>query len=739
MYFEEFWSFLVNLLQENFKGIVKLWSSTDNASVTSLNWDHIGYWMVFFVIFTFMMVFVLCRSKLLEKLSNYVFSLSLIIWFFGVLVYIVGFYNSGANGFSVVLRAIVSSFKMFVVSNELARVPQFLRNDSSYMTAFSVLHSLAAFITFLFIFKMLGYKMKSSLRMLSYKLWRAKGKVVHVFWGVNEASCLLAEDIYRNHNTETIIFVDIDKENDDNPQRKVTMSHITNTITIKNSEIVRLEAIGALVDHCYNGPAAFKQEGNIDLFGALHLKSIRAIVRKSCRANFYFLSNDEGQNISGALNLQKDTMLRAINEENKPFIYVRARRNTNDGMCNSYLQNNVDLNRMQIKIVDASYLSIATLKQNEATLPVNCVAIDKKTGMVDGAFVSLIIGFGSTGQEAFNFLYEFAAFVNKGLKRSPFKCYAFDEKMDKMSGLVKEVMPAITEEELTLVKTSVDSELFWEKVRTIIDDLNYVVITLGNDEVALPVAVNLFKLALQKRSANLPMLKIMLRCYDNANRNRMVEVVQNLNQCTEGCNVEICLFGMEKDLYCCSTILSDTILTMAKEFNKVYELSNLSADEQWKNNFGENEVLRLMSNKKISRYHAVNDINRRIAQNISNALHSQTKLKLMGFGMNEISERLKLYYGYVNGRQEGTVKYPCSEEDMTLLHTIAAVEHERWVASHKLMGYTYGAETDHVKQCHRCLCLWSDLDEKTQAYDCNVVDTTIRMTYKKCSAQKTWG
>ena len=62
---------------------------------------------------------------------------------------------------------------------------------------------------------------------------------------------------------------------------------------------------------------------------------------------------------------------------------------------------------------------------------------------------------------------------------------------------------------------------------------------------------------------------------------------------------------------------------------------------------------------------------------------------------------------------------------------MAIVEHERWVASHKLLGYTYSPENNFVKKQHKCLCKWECLDETTKSYDCNVVDTTIKMAYEK--------
>ena len=693
----------------------------------------IGYWILLLGLLLVLSICFLSNkktSRLLESISNNLLVVSSVIWLLGVVVYIVGFYRDELNWLSVIPRAIISSFKMFVVTNELARVPKELQENAIYMSAFSIVHFIAAFITFLFIFKMVGYKIKSSLKMLIHKWFYAKSKVVHLFWGVNEASCLLAEDIRKNHATETIIFVDIDEECDDNTQKKATLSHITNTITINNSEIARLDAIDALVDHCYNGPATLKCDNETDIFGSLHLKNIGTIVQKSNRSYFYFLSNDEAQNMAGALNLQKDKRLRSM-VDNTPIIYVHARRDANNEVFDHYSQYDEDSQRMEIKIVDSAYLSIVTLKQDEAALPVNCVKIDKATGLVNSPFKSLIVGFGSTGQEAFKFLYEYSAFVGPDLKKSPFKCYAIDEKMNKIAGLIRKKMPAIGEDELTLVQATVDSEEFWENIETLIRGLNYVVIALNNDSMGLSLAVNLFKYALKYRPSSSPMLKIMVRCYDNGNEKRMTEVVNNLNKSIEGNNIEIRLYGREKDLYCCNTILSDATLTEAKEFNKVYENSELSAEEQWEKNFGEDEIIRLINKKKMSRYHAIYDINRRIAQNISNSLHCRTKMILMSFAKDEASERLRLYYGYVISREEDTTKYKCSKEDAQLLQNIAMVEHERWIASHKLMGYTYNPVNDCVQKHHKCICHWDDLDEVTQSYDCNVVDTTIKMAYKK--------
>ena len=727
LFFKNILVMLKAFIEANFRGMFTSWQTVDKATqAPSICWEAITSWLILFVIFVVIFVLILCKAGVVKWLSKHILISAFAVWLLGAGVYIVGYYHENLNGVSMVLRSIVSSFKMFVVSNDLSRVSGLLRNNPSYITLFTVLHFSAAFITFLFIFKMVGYKIRSSWNLLRHKWRYSKGSVVHLFWGVNEASCLLAEDVHQNYPTETIIFVDIDEESEDSSQKKATLSNIANIITIKNSEIARLDKIGALIDHCYNGPASLNDDRAKDIFASLHLKNIGAILQRSRQTYFYFLSDNETQNIAGALNLQQDAVVRTIVDK---VIYVHARKDANNEVFDHYSQYD-ETPRAKIKLIDSSYLSIATLKDDERALPVNCVEVDKTTGYVTSPFTALIVGFGGTGLEAFKFLYEYSAFVGPDMKRSPFRCYAIDANISSIAGLVREKMPAISDQELTMIQASVDSEAFWNKVKNIISDLNYVVIALNDDALGLSLAVNLFKYALQNRDASLPMLKIMLRCYNNSNEIRMSEVVRNLNHSVEGENVEICLYGKKRDLYRCKTILSNNTLQEAKEFHAIYENSELSAAEQWSKSFGPQEIARLMRDKKMSRYHAIYDINRRIMQNISNSLHRNSKMILMGFGSEEYSERLRLYYGYASSRKEGTTTYECNLADAKLLQTIAMVEHERWVASHKLMGYTYGPEADFVKKQHPCLRPWTELDEMTQSYDCNVVDATIKMAYK---------
>ena len=681
------------------------------------------------------------KSRLIAFVSNNLLLLSGLIWLLGSCLYLFGFFKPSLPWLAVIPRAIISSFKMFTLGHDLARVHSELQVNAWYMSIFSVVHFAAAFVTFVFIFKMIGFKLKSSWNIIKCT-WnsRLKDKTVHLFWGVNNASCLLAQDIYKEaqklSRQDVIIMIDIDEDSNDDSKKKATLNRITNTITITESEMQIFEDIHALVDHCYDGPAALtflgenKNSKKINIFKTLHLRRIGKIVERAGKVNCYFLSNDETQNILGALNMSSDWRIKAKSSE-RACAYIHARRDANNEVFDHYSQYDSKSERMKFYLLDSAYLSVAPLKDDVRTLPVNSVRVDLKTGFVKSPFTALLVGFGATGQEAFKFLYEYSAFIGPDLRKTPFKCYAIDENMDRIEGLVRMKMPAITEDELSLIKAKVDSKEFWNKIDTIIRDLNYVVIAMNNDSLGLSLAVNLFKYALLHRAKDLPMLKILVRCYENSNVLRMKEVVTNLNKSIDGQNVELQIFGEACKIYACHTIMSYVTLRDAKEFNSVYENSKVSADEQWTENFGQDKVTAFMKKKGVSRYHAIYDINRRIAQNVSNVLHGRTKLLLMGLGESDLSDRFKLFYGYVNSRKNLTTKYKCGDEDAQLLRNMAIVEHERWIAAHKLMGYSYASKTDYVKKYHECMCPFDELDEEIQSYDCNVVDTTIKLAYKK--------
>lgn len=102
-----------------------------------------GYLMLFFLLLLLLSVCLIAGGRFKgfpEWVSRHLLGTAFALWLLGVIIYIIGFYDDRLNGLAIVPRAIISSFKMFVVSNDLARVQEVLRKDAVYMTLFSLVH-----------------------------------------------------------------------------------------------------------------------------------------------------------------------------------------------------------------------------------------------------------------------------------------------------------------------------------------------------------------------------------------------------------------------------------------------------------------------------------------------------------------------------------------------------------------------------------------------------------------------
>ncbi len=705
----------------------------------------------------FILLCVVFRStwkKVVDFLSHHLLIASLIVLIAGFLVYTWGYFNPELGWYSVIPRSVISSFRMFVVVHDLARVDKELFTNDIYMACFSLTHFAAALLTFLMIFKLVGFRLFSKIRLkiLQWRFRFCSKAPIHVFWGINEESLLLAESIKARGEKDSaikddrIIFVSIVKDSADMPRQKASLVSVIDVVTLRNSELERLDKIDALVDNCHNGPSSVQPSENredelpTDVFGSLRLRVLRKIVARAKAVNFYLLSDDEEQNVSGALNLQND---KTVTSRDKVKIYVHARKTINAELFDTYAQYvEHDDKKPSVKLVDSAYKSVKRLKETDGCLPVDCVEYDYRTGLVSSPFTSLIVGFNATGQEAFKYLYEHGTFIGPNKEKLPFKCYAVDQNMTAIEGIItSKVGYVIDSNELELINAEVNSKVFWDKVELIINDLNYAVIALNNDELGLQLAVNLFKLALRKRDNKLP-LKIALRCYDSRNIRMMHKAEKNLNESIKKSqikNVSLTVFGDQSKIFDYESVLSDAALVKAKRYNWVYAKTSgdgfeNSAEKQWQASFGSEAVNNLLG-KDASRgslYHAKYELLCKIEQNFANVAHAKTKLPLMG--IDKDLTKLNALLDVIRNREPGKTDYKCDNAEYAeLLHNMALLEHERFISARHLKGFIQdpnnkeAPQKDFVKKYHNCLCAFSKLKESTQSYDNNVIDTTLRL------------
>ena len=103
-------------------------------------------------------------------------------------------------------------------------------------------------------------------------------------------------------------------------------------------------------------------------------------------------------------------------------------------------------------------------------------------------------------------------------------------------------------------------------------------------------------------------------------------------------------------------------------------------------------------------------------------------------GVENDDKKLKALLEIARNRKSKTTDYRCDNAEYAeLLHNMALLEHERFISARHLKGFIQdpnnkeAPQKDFVKKYHDCLCPFSKLEEPTQSYDNNVIDTTLRL------------
>lgn len=673
------------------------------------------------------------RQKTADFLIRHLFWEFAGVWALGVTLYSVGYNWSGSEGdfFATVPRAVMSSFEMFLFESDVHDLSEACEENRLFMVVFSLTHFAAVLLTSLFILKVIGFRGRAFMHLLKYARLSRKREHLNIFWGTNEASFILAANIHRHAaGRNAIVFV---VQSDEQPGHSAShegaaLHSLLNLRSMEETDIERLTAMNAYVTLCGMNLARLDGQGGSDLFGRLRLKLLRRIILQSPAVRIFLLSDNEQENIQCALRLLKD---QAALPSRPTTIYVHARRT-----CQEVLDNEAAAagSPVRLRAVDSSYLCIASLKQQPEYHPVRFVAVDTAQAAVTSPFSALLVGFGQTGQEALDFLYEFSAFIAPDGKKSPARYCAIDRQMETLSGGYFLRRPAMkSDPSIELFGAAIGSEPFWGKVEELLPALNYVVIATGEDEQSIALAAELYRQACRAKRNDLSHFKIFVRCYtlENFDRMQKIAAVCNANNRAASGGGEIILFGDPRSLYTYPLIIDDCILQQAKEFHKVYK--EVQPDPErggkealWQQAFGPEGVARA-AKAAGSRLFAMQRLNREMAQNIADCLHMPTKFRLLDIADADTGRH---WYEITRTRPADSIDYPSANEAEALkLLNLAKCEHLRWEAAHRIWGYIPGAIKSEVEKTHPCLCTWEELTVDTQRYDCCVVDTSLKIVY----------
>lgn len=438
----------------------------------------------------------------------------------------------------------------------------------------------------------------------------------------------------------------------------------------------------------------------------------RILENNACEV--YLLSDDYNANLQCAGILQKAGC--------KAKIFCRACR---EGVNRMYEETLSMTPNVTVHLVDESYLAVRELldQSHKELLPVNFVdkgkdTIGKLEGWVDSPFNSMILGFGELGQEALGFLYEYGAFVGRDFKRSPFSCTVLDKNMDILEKAFCVRYPGMGENSGVIYnKCEVGSNDFWTKMKSLILDLNYIVICLGDDRLNLQVASEILNLALRENKDLTHNFAILVAQQNPDYLNEIT--VKHLNSIAQ---YHKCVhaFGELKSVWRYQVISNSTLDDKARNYYASYEKAASGKDVDKDVLWEKREDAILSSEDYKERMNCI----RKRSQDYANVLHANTKFALLGSEIfdcrkdiaNQIPEMVNLSSKHYSGVDKHVEQ---------VLHYLAVLEHIRWEASHVAMGYVPGPETDAVKKTHKYITPFEKLDDKTKHYDYLVVRTTF--------------
>lgn len=692
------------------------------------------------------------------------------------------------------LRSLVCSFQLFAASIDSNVLDEIKGHE--YVKGLISLQAILSFACTIAILISLAYaRVRAYIKLHKQTTIDESQNHLYVFFGMNDPSKLLAKSIKaKEGNRGVVLFVENNQVNEDNQNG---WDSIVGLFTHRRQTFSEADSLDARVTFTETRLCDVDIEdindndlGKKDVLKEINLIKLKELIckLKDCPANaelhIFFLSTNEDENIQAMSVLARDATINEVNNCIIQKFYCHARQNG----LNRVVEDIAVKRGLDVRIIDSSHLSIELLKANQDYHPVKLVDIDKDNPTtVSSEFNSLVIGFDEAGQDAMKFLYEFGAFVsNEGTPeneiRSPFHCIAADKRMNELQGVFSTFAPAAIAQKnsdgtklIELVQCDCLSSEFFDNVldKDLRQKLNYVVITLGDDDLGMMLAIRILS-HIRREREDLSRLRIFVRSYRPERESYMQKIANYYNEgynqdCSESkkpayqTEAIIIPFGQSEKIYSYDMIIRDKLTQQGKLFQKHYcemkgekEFWNLRRDlltgakKRIKNEDGKKVIVEVPVGERKVSLNDMRSLRRKESQDLANALHLNTKMylltKSLGTDYNDTTF-LKNYFGE-NGKPkcEGgydKIRYPyLSVKENQAILNLARLEHLRWNASHEMLGYTK-ADTD-VHGCnertrqHNCLRPWEELDDEGKtvsqlegwkadykSFDFGVVDVSI--------------
>lgn len=712
-------------------------------------------------------------------------------------------YGSDGNVAEILGYAAMASLDLFLLDingNILDSVGHSIDgfNSSPIKGGIIITSIFAAFSSFSIIIKLFLNRLLSTLHASKATIDDSHNHI-YIFWGVNDKSINLANSIKKNDHRSYIIYVEhIDTDSNDTDG----ISNIVNFVSPDKSKIELIDLDDRTL-YLYSTAELKEVTNDSNLWLHLGLDQLDRLLRElskftpqneqkndalindkrqnnSNQIHVVFLSEDRDKNISDCICMVDNFTLLSKNDSNfrniEKVIHCQTRRDSVTSIIEDS-RTNID-NKIEVRVIDESILSVERLKEDIDVHPINFVDIEvkdkKNIGTVKEQLTSLIIGFGETGRDSLRFLYEFGAFLSPTPNisiRNPFQCHVVDPKISDLGNNFKANNPSIfthnSQAKISFYDTNDKSSVFYNLLDEIAPSLNYIVVAVGDDEVNITVAVNVLKYIRRKRK-NLDKLIILVRSYGQESFSHLAGIANHYNSVLNSetnNNTLIKIFGQVEDLFTYDNIVANSFKQKAIDFYEAYDAAYVLTEEG-KSYGGErtswqDRRKRALSSGKLSN---IEDLRRKESQDFSNAWHALTKLRIIDAVLTEycgntfekpltslLANKMFSQNGDIPVREihPTEITYPKLdyqfEENFKsiisiLMTNLAKTEHLRWVAAHEAIGYEYGEKhgdqtKDIIHKWHSCMVQWESLEllpsSSVRLYDYLVIETTLKMIENK--------
>ena len=660
------------------------------------------------------------KDKTSRKSSVFT-TLAIMVFTWGVALYYIGYDYGGThtNTFTLVIRSVLSSFEMFLSKSNLIGIASNCKESGPYMFCFAVIHASALTISTLFAVLCFGKRIQYWYR---GKKWRFIGSddVTNVFWGLNERSFVLVHDIAKNSDEkERFIFVDFPIQ-EESPSKGQSFSGILGLFSYKINALRNISGLRNCIMMRSSLRPSSVQDTNVDFFGAMNIYRLKQILDKSTKVRFFLLTTDEDANLKAAINmLNKNVCANA-----KLTIYCSARKNMLNRLIEERWEN-------KLKLIDDSRVAVTQLKMEPDKIhhPIDFVNIDKEQGCVTSKFKAMIVGFGSTGQDALRFLYEYSAFADKDGNKSPVEIHIIDNNLSAVKGKFWQEVPGmdmLVDKEVFFHDISAGSVEFDKFLNANIEQMNYIVVAAGSDETNMDIASMIMDKALLCRTKKISHFKVFVRMYSDKSIVKFEAAVNVYKEfCSEDKYAPLEYFGNTREIYSYNIIVKNHYEEEAINFYNSYYKA-VGSSTTW----GERRKKEIM---KLGKIYGKRSLRRKEGQDKANCQHCYTKMKLLNLTERQVSLSLP------DWKKDKSI-IDIDKEKIPLwlisLYNVSICEHLRWNASHIMLGYVpmnakvqklVSGTCDEVTKQHSCIKDWKELDCETQGYDYEVVKRTVMM------------